>query len=49
VAQLEGMGLRVVVKRLPSNNPPDEVVFTDPNPGDTVQQGHIVTLYATYP
>jgi serine/threonine-protein kinase len=49
VTQLEGMGLRVVVKRLPSNNPPDEVVFTDPNPGDTVQQGQIVTLYATYP
>jgi eukaryotic-like serine/threonine-protein kinase len=49
VALLEGRGLHVFVVTLPNSNPPDTVVYQDPVPGDTVQQGQLATLYVTQP
>lgn len=47
VADLEKKGLKVTVVPVPSIVPPDTVVFQDPQPGTTVQQGATVTIYVT--
>jgi serine/threonine-protein kinase len=47
VALLEGMGLVVRVVPVPSDNPPDTVVFQQPQPGTTVQQGQTVEIFVT--
>jgi beta-lactam-binding protein with PASTA domain len=46
-AKLESLGLRVTVVPVPSTTPPNTVVFQDPDPGTTVQQGQTVTIFVT--
>jgi beta-lactam-binding protein with PASTA domain/predicted Ser/Thr protein kinase len=49
ISELESLGLVVEVVVVPNNDPPNTVVYQDPIPGDTVEQGQTVTLYVTYP
>jgi serine/threonine-protein kinase len=49
IAKLEGLGLQVSVSQLPSNNPPDTVVYQQPAAGATEHHGDTVTIYVTSP
>jgi eukaryotic-like serine/threonine-protein kinase len=46
-AKLRALGLEVIVVPVPSVTPPNTVVFQDPDPDTTVQQGQEVTIFVT--
>ena len=46
VTVLQNAGLKVKVVFIP-NTQGDQVVYQDPNPGTTVEQGQLVTIYVT--
>lgn len=48
VAKLEALGLSVTVVEVPGTHG-NQVVFQDPDPGVTVEQGQQVTIYVTMP
>jgi beta-lactam-binding protein with PASTA domain/predicted Ser/Thr protein kinase len=49
VAKLRELGLRAQPLELPSNSPPNTVVFQDPPPDTRLKQGDVVTIYVTSP
>jgi serine/threonine-protein kinase len=48
VAELEGLGLVVNIVEIPGTHG-NQVVYQDPDPGVTVEQGQQVTIYVTQP
>ncbi|MGH2554205.1 MAG: PASTA domain-containing protein, partial [Actinomycetota bacterium] len=48
VARLEGLGLIVNIVEIPGTHG-NQVVYQDPDPGVTVEQGQQVTIYVTQP
>jgi beta-lactam-binding protein with PASTA domain len=48
VKKLEGLGLSVKVVEIPGTHG-NQVVYQDPDPGVTVEQGQQVTIYVTQP
>jgi serine/threonine-protein kinase len=48
VAKLEGLGLIVNIVEIPGTRG-NQVVYQDPDPGTTVEQGQQVTIYVTQP